>query len=168
MKIPRVTLLALMMSIGVVAVNLAVGRAILASHRSLLPGCMSSGLVLEFALFRLVSGRGRVRVFWAGFLAAGVWALASLLFPGSRYWVTWYHYFVWAGDGLKYLPEISRLVKTDHRVFLVVFALIVCLTQILLAVTGGLLALLARWGFEVHSRVSMAGGIGVDETTLTG
>ncbi len=143
MKFPRLSLLALMCIVGVVAVNLAAGRALVPKHREVLPGCALSGVVLQFAVVRLVYGRGTRRVFWAGFVLAGALAVASLLFPESQYWTVWYRYFVTAGEWLRCFPELFRLVMTDRRSLLVVRALIVLLPQLTLAFLGGLLALCA-------------------------
>jgi hypothetical protein len=164
-KLPRLTILALMALVAVVAANLTVGRAIFASHRDLLPGCALSGMVLEVALCRFLRGHGRARVFWAGFVAAGALAAASLLVTNSRYWTYWYLYFTMASDWLTCLPEISYLVRTDRRAFSVVFALIVFLPQVGLASTGGLLALFVSRGFAGRwSAVEFAGAPGrIDE-----
>jgi hypothetical protein len=143
MKSPRMSLLALMSIVGIVAVNLAAGRALFPKYREVLPGCVLSGVVLQLAVVRLVYGRGPRRVFWAGFVLAGSLAVASLLFPESQYWTVWYRYFVTAGEWLRYFPELFGLVMSDRRALVVVRALIVFLPQLTLAVLGGLLALCA-------------------------
>jgi hypothetical protein len=151
MKDLRISLLTLMIIVALVAVNLTAARAMLPKHRDVLPGCVLSGLALQFALAQVCMARGRARVFWAGFVASGALALASLLFLESRYWIYWYRYFVWAGGSLKALPELSRWIRTDHRALLVAVAVIVFLPQFLVALTGGVLALFARRGFAARA-----------------
>jgi hypothetical protein len=135
----------LMIVVGVAAVDLALGRAIHAYHRGLLPGIALSGMILQLGLFRLIRGKGMVRAFWAGYVVGGALAITSLLIPGSRFWTGWYTYFLIVGDCLRILPEVSRLVRTDPPVFVVTFALIVLLPQLLLGLAGGLLALFVAW-----------------------
>jgi hypothetical protein len=153
-KWPRFSLFALVTIVAAVAVNLAGVRALESKHREVLPGCIATAVALQLALVRLVRGREQCRAFWAGFVVAGGVAVASLLFPQSRYWNLWYRYFVSAGEWVRYVPDLSHLVRTDRRALFVVRALIVSLPQLLLALLGGLIALFASWGSDVRRQVS--------------
>jgi hypothetical protein len=113
-KLPRVSIGTLMIFVGVAAVDLALGRAIHAYHRGLLPGIALSGLVLQVGLFRMIRGKGMVRAFWAGYIAAGALTFSSLLFPGSRFWTAWYTYFLIVGNCLRILPEVGHAGLPGH------------------------------------------------------
>jgi hypothetical protein len=77
MKPPRFTIITLMCLVGMVAVSLAVGRALYASDPWLPAGVCLAGLAIELGLFRIVRTRGKSRAFWAGFVICGLLAVGS-------------------------------------------------------------------------------------------
>jgi hypothetical protein len=77
MNSTRLTIVTLMCAIGMVAVSLAVGRALYASDPWLLPGVCLTGLAIEVGLIRIVRMRGRSRAFWLGFVVCGLLAAGS-------------------------------------------------------------------------------------------
>jgi hypothetical protein len=122
-----------MCAIGMVAVSLAVGRALYASDPWLPAGVCLAGLAIEVGLFRIVRARGRSRAFWAGFVACGFLATNSFAWGmlvknsietrgnavtgeitmhpitvlehvGSASWTLWRSYLLLAVDCLNRLP----------------------------------------------------------------
>jgi hypothetical protein len=68
-----------MIIVGVMAVDLAIVRALWGSKYHVLTGIAFTGVVLNAGVFCLVRGRGRgrSRAFWAGFLLGGLLAVGS-------------------------------------------------------------------------------------------
>ena len=64
MKLPRLSVVKLMAVVGVVAINLAAGRALLTYNPPLLVALALPALVLQVALLHLIRRRGRIRA-WA-------------------------------------------------------------------------------------------------------
>ena len=79
MKYPRFSIGRLMSVVGVVALNLWVGRILFSIEPWILAGAAPIGLTMEFAVYRLICSRGRARAFWAGFLATGLLTARSLV-----------------------------------------------------------------------------------------
>lgn len=79
MKIPRMTVANLAVAVAVIAVNLGVGRALFAYQEFLLQSLAPMGLTLQFGCFRVLHTCGRASAFWAGFVAFGLAASASLV-----------------------------------------------------------------------------------------
>jgi hypothetical protein len=79
MRRPRFSIGRLMIVVGLIALNLSAGWALLAIEPWLLIGVAPAGLELQWAAFRMIGSRGRARAFWAGFLAAGTLAAWSLV-----------------------------------------------------------------------------------------
>jgi hypothetical protein len=77
MNSPRLTIATMMCFVGIVAVSLAVGRALFASEPWLAAGVCLAGLAIQVGLFRIVRVRGRSRAFWAGFVVCGTLAASS-------------------------------------------------------------------------------------------
>jgi len=150
----RLSIAKLMVIVGVLAVNLDVLRLIHAIDRARLPAVIASGLVLQSGLLGLVRGRRHARVFWLGFVLADALVIASLLSPASRYWTAWYQYFLFAGDRIQVFPEFSRFVKSDYRVFVAAFALIISLPQLVISLAGGLLAMFVVHAFEERAALT--------------
>jgi hypothetical protein len=137
-----------MIVVAIVSVDLAAARVLYAYHRSLLPGVVLSGLSIQWGIFQLILGRPRLRLFWAGFVGAGALGCASLLLPESRYWTTWYGYFLFAGDFLELVPGLAQAVKSDRRASLLIFTVVVSLPQLLMGLAGGLLVQLSTWSIR--------------------
>ena len=80
MKLPRLSIRVLMAVIGVVALNLAVGRALwnAASELSdLLPCVGLNAVVTQLAVLFLLRSRNGARAFWIGFVASSAIAAGS-------------------------------------------------------------------------------------------
>ncbi len=168
MRLPRISIGRLMIVVGLIALNLSAARALLAIEAWLLVGVAPAGLALQFAAFRLIRSRGRARMFWAGFLAAGVlaaWSLVgAMLFrtsvnvginlttgqritlttPGYRAadlaWVAWKGYVELVENGLARLPTTAGILTGGDASTAVVGGLVAFLPQFLIALAGGLLA----------------------------
>src|SRR4051812_16850115 len=82
MKVPRVSVSKLLVLVAVVAVNLAVGRVLMADEM-MLYGVGPMGLALQVAAYRPLRGRGRSRAFSVGFIVSGsaVFVLCVWGFP---------------------------------------------------------------------------------------
>jgi hypothetical protein len=169
MKRPKVSIRTLMIIVGIASVNLAVGRTLYTHELDVLVGVFLSGLTLQFGVYRLIRGRGRSRAFWAGFVAAGLlatlsyaWAtgyprvsavfvdrntrrLTTYLSPGASFSDVWEGYSSLAIDGLESLPFGADIAKRSlgDPVAIGADALIPFAPQVVIAVAGGLLALLA-------------------------
>jgi hypothetical protein len=144
MKPPRLTIVTLMCAVGMVAVSLAVGRALYASDPWLPAGVCLAGIAIEVGLFQIVRTRGKPRAFWAGFVICGILAASSFalgklvrnsveasvnattgeltLFPttvleqvGSTSWTIWRVYLGLAVMCLNRLPFGPSLMSPDFR-----------------------------------------------------
>ena len=168
MKIPRFSVNKLMATVGLVALNLGVGRGLLSAEPPLLAGLIPTGILLQLGAFRLVCGRTRARVFWAGLLAAGFIASSSLawcfifrtsvniglnvvtgqseriIVPGfpaaDRLWSLWDGYFDFATSCMDRRSLIASVLERDDAATVTLIATIVFLPQLFIALTGGLLA----------------------------
>jgi hypothetical protein len=156
-KRPRVKIITLMTVVGVVALNLAVGRALYAYDIEILGGSVLIGLSLQMGLIGLIRRRGRARAFWAGFVVAGSLAFLTFLLaerPGA-YETVWYR--VWseyidiAQECLMYWPGGAAIrAMTQHQnsakaAIFVVSMLMFAVPQLLIALSGGLLAVAVFW-----------------------
>lgn len=77
MKHAGLSIRGLMVLVGILALNLGAAKALSAFDLLFLAYNFPVLLVLQFAVYRLIRARGRSRVFWAGFLAAGFLGTAS-------------------------------------------------------------------------------------------
>jgi hypothetical protein len=172
-KRPRVKIITLMTVVGVVALNLAVGRALYAYDIEILGGSVLIGLSLQMGLIRLIRRRGRARAFWAGFVATGSLAFLTFLLamlaqgPGA-YETVWYR--VWSEyidvtqEWLTYLPGGAAIqAMTQHQntakaALIVMSMLIFSVPQLLIALSGGLLAIAVFW--IVSARLDRSGRSG--------
>ncbi len=84
MKIPRFTISSLALLIGVVAVNLAVFRAVFPYGREATFEVVLAGVALQVAVFQTVRTRGRSRIFWVGFIVFGVLGVMTCVWPLYR------------------------------------------------------------------------------------
>lgn len=76
MKVPRVSVSWMLVLVAVVAVNLAVGRAF--SNSMWFCGAGLTVVALQAGGLRLIRSKGRVRLFWVGFVVTLSGALLSL------------------------------------------------------------------------------------------
>jgi hypothetical protein len=177
MKHPRFSIGRLMSVVGIVALNLWAGRVLFSIEPWMLPGAAPAGLTLEFAVYRLIRSRGRARAFWAGFLAAGLLAVGSLIWgiwfhesvnagidvitgervtlttpglaSGDRAWGVWAAYLEFVVSGLERLPLTRGILTRDGALQVIAGTVIVLLPQLLLAVAGGLLASFIVWAIRL-------------------
>jgi hypothetical protein len=82
-EILRVSLRALMVIVGLLAVDLAIVRAFWGSRHNVLSGIALMVLVLNAGILCLIRTRGLARTFWAGFLLAGLLAAASFAWAAT-------------------------------------------------------------------------------------
>lgn len=168
MKPPRFSVAKLMAVVSLVAVNLAAARALISYDLFLLTGIALPLLTLQVGLHRVICRRGRVRPFWAGFIACGLgaimsfyWALAfpngvgryvdpgtgrvvELIPPGSLAWTLWSYYDEFVKSCIERLPDALQIdLDGVDVVSEVMSSLIWSLPQLLLALAGGLLVALA-------------------------
>ncbi len=148
----RVKIINLMTAVGVVAVNLAVGRAIYAFDTETFWGSVLVGPSLQMGLIRLMNRRGRDRAFWIGFVTAGSLAFLTFLLAereggSSTLWYrAWSDYTDVAVDWAEHFPGGAVLRVASFRgtplnpALIVAASLIFFLPQLLAALTGGLLA----------------------------
>jgi hypothetical protein len=173
MKCPRFSIGKMMVLVGLIALNLGASRMLCSAEPSLLAGFIPAGLALQFGAYRLIRSRTRARAFWAGFLAAGLLAGSTLawtmifrtsvniglngvtgqsvkiIIPGfpsaDRLWSVWERYFDLATSPMERVPFTAGVLEREDASTAILIATIVFLPQLLLALTGGLLAvLLAR------------------------
>jgi hypothetical protein len=166
----RLSLFKMMAAVGVIAINLAAARAAYLANELLLVGLVPAAVALQFGLFVLLRSRGRVRAFWAGFLAFG--SVAMLFFflamshprnvgiartshgkfvridtPGSSLWNVLEGYANFASHRIEQLPFVIHILESLEAsgempvVGEVIPAVIYLLPQLLIALTGGFLAL---------------------------
>jgi hypothetical protein len=162
----------LMVAIGVVALNLALGRFLYSYHSELPDQMMPGALLMQLGLVRVVRCRGRARVFWAGFIAFGVPAVHSrgwgLFFEGPVEWTRdpvagcnvaeahrylggeqtealWGDYEQLALECLVRFHSFSGWEWPEAANYVIV-PTVWLLPQLLIALTGGLLALGIMWG----------------------
>jgi hypothetical protein len=81
-----------MIVVVVVAFNLWAVRRIKNFDGVRLNVVVSSGLLLQLGIFRLVRCEFRASALWVGFVAANGLAFASLMITGIRYWEPLYQY----------------------------------------------------------------------------
>jgi hypothetical protein len=166
-KLPRVSIARMMVLVGVVAVDIAATRSLFAYNSEMLIGVALGVIALQIGLFRLIRGQGRARVFWSGFIAAGlmammtfVWAMmfpeilgltstgALVRTPGSTLYTVWHGYSSFVAEHvimpLLYDPRINPGIDGDSilgGLFIAgIRSVVWFLPQLLMAVVGGLLA----------------------------
>ncbi len=161
MKLPRLSIAKGMFSVAVVAVNLAIARALYASSPFLFVSIALPALILEAGGFIVTQTRGPIRIFSTGFVASGfsslssvVWAfvfapslgialdpntgkMITLKIPGSLLWTFWSTYF--ESTGAFVAGQLHFVI--DSLGFTA--ALIWALPQLLVAMAGGLLCRIA-------------------------
>jgi hypothetical protein len=170
-KLPRISITKLMLLVAIIAANLAVGRVLGAYHLVLPVAIALTGLAVQAGAFALIQSRGRRRAFLAGFLVFGsmamisvIWALVftpnvsiaqdpstgkmiTIEIPGSLMWTIWSNYVEFVDACLAGHPQI-QLDPLGIQVALIWFV-----PQFLIALTGGLLAMLiaGQWVIMRHT-----------------
>jgi hypothetical protein len=150
-SLPRVSTKTLMALVAVVAVDCAAGRALWGYHRALLLGVVVTALAVQIGLFRLYLTRGRHRAFWAGFVAGGAMAMATLyrsaVDPPSASRAAWLGYDVFVLEQLGRLP-VAPVILSQRDIgasgctpFELTGAVVLAVPQLALALVGGLAAL---------------------------
>jgi hypothetical protein len=151
MSLPRNSIASLMSVVGIVALNLAVGRAIFLAEPWRLAGVAPIGVIIQVGLYCLIRARGRPRrfAFWTGFEAGtvlGLWSFLCARVPESRVGAVWDDYGEFI-DGLLRLhyglPVLNR--GPLDPVLLTMIAVFAFLPQFLMGVVGGLLGLSLAW-----------------------
>jgi len=147
MNPPRVTLSTMVVLVAVVAVNLAVARALYEQVGEDLQGFFPMGLALQLGAFRLHRTRD---TFWAGFMAFGFLTAGSLVlalvserlgpFQAMQAFMSaWNSYAETADSLLRYFTGAYWTKVRDNPV---VVSAVFNVPQFALALVGGLLA---RW-----------------------
>jgi hypothetical protein len=180
MKSARFSTGKLMVLVGLIPLNLGASTMLSSGEPSLQAGFMLAGLVLQFGVFRLIRSRTRARAFWAGFLAAGLLAVSSLasamsfrtsvniglngffgqsvriVFPGfpsaDRISSVSEECLDLAANCLERLPFTAGVLAREDASTAVLNATIVFLPQLLIALTGGLLAVLLAKAVGLRAR----------------
>jgi hypothetical protein len=136
--------------VAVVALDCAAGRALWGYHRALLLGVVLTALAVQIGLFRLLLTRERRRAFWAGFVAGGPVAMATLYHcavdPTSASRAAWLGYDVFVLEQLGRLP-IAAVILSQRDIgasgctpFELTGAVVMALPQLAFALVGGLVA----------------------------
>jgi CDP-diglyceride synthetase len=165
MKPPQFSIVKLMVIVGVVALDFAAARILLAYNQEMLIGIALGGLVLQVGFFRLIRSRGRGRAFWVGFIVCGLMAMTTLVWamrfpevfgirggalirtPGSPLHTVWYGYAKFVSERIiapvLYNPRINPGPNRDSVVggasIVAIRSIVWFLPQILIAIVGGLL-----------------------------
>jgi hypothetical protein len=166
----RLSIFKMMAAVGLIAVNLAAIRAAYLTNELLLIGIAPAAIALQFGLFVLLRSRGSVRAFWAGFLAFGSVAMLFFFLamshprtvgigrtsngtfvrvetPGSPLWNVLEGYTSFVSNSIMHLPFVTGILESLETsgempaVGEVIPAVIYLIPQLLIALTGGFLAL---------------------------
>ena len=141
----------LMWIVGIVALNLAVGRSIFLSEPWRLAGIGPIAVAIELGLVCLIRARGRPRryAFWTGFEAGsllGLWSFVCVRVPESRVGALWDEYGAFIDGQLLAAYGLSVLDRGPlDPVFLSMIAVFAFLPQLLLGIAGGFLGLSLAW-----------------------
>jgi hypothetical protein len=150
-KRPQSSIGTSMWVVGIVALNLAVGRAIYRFLPWRLAGVFLIGLLIQVGLVCLFRSRGRRRLhaFWAGFELGGLLGLTSFLYarvPDSWMGSLWEQYAEFIDLQFRIHLGLSVLTRgADDPILLATVAAFGFLPQFLVALGGGLLGLSLRW-----------------------
>jgi hypothetical protein len=164
---PRVSTAKLMGLIAIVALNVAGGRLLLDYDVYILAAIAPPAIAIQLALVRLRYGRNLSRAFWAGFIIAiifvaalCVWGMVQgrstkpsfnpmlgknelLTLPGNPMWPGWISYRRYAYETILRIPNGRAILYGDDMtlISMPIFAGVMFLPQLLVALGGGLLAL---------------------------
>ncbi len=150
-NLPRSSIATLMRVVGIVALNLAVGRVIYRFVPWRLAGIFLIGMLLQAGLLCLFCSRGRRRLyaFWAGFEVGGLVGIMSFLYarvPDSWVGSLWEEYAVFIDVLFRThfdLPVLNR--APEDPILLATVAVFAFLPQLVIALGGGLLGLSLGW-----------------------
>jgi hypothetical protein len=151
MNLPRHSIARLMWLVGIVALNLAIGREIFLSEPWRLAGIGPIAVVIQLGLVCLIRARGRPRryAFWTGFEAGsilGFWSFLYAQVPDSRVGALWEEYRVFIDLQLRVVFGLAVFNRRyDNPVLLTVIAIFAFLPQLLMGIAGGLLVLSVVW-----------------------
>ena len=168
----QVSIAGVMTIVVVVALNAAIALALFAYDEETLIGIALPGLALQWAIFSLVRRRQSNRAFWISFAVFGsmamtsfVWGrilpneLIALAYPGqpprlvyvTRVTAFWMDYGSYAGHLLEpWLGSFQFLADPKGFAAVVIRALVFSLPQLLVALAGGLCALvISRAQFRI-------------------
>ena len=167
MTIPRLTIRTLMTVVIVIAMNLAVGRALISADNPMLEALLIPSVMLQLALWRWIRTKDRARSFWAAFLVSGAVVTGSFLWgiltpsiigiglttnpttggvtstrlevPGSLMWRVWDRYARLVANQLERWPEVARMLYDDENpvLFFSAFSLIAFVPQLLIPLACG-------------------------------
>ena len=159
----RSSIAGVMAIVAVVALDIAVARAVFASNTQLLIGGALPCVALQWAAFSLFRSRGRARAFWLGFMVGGsmitasfIWAMlfpevlgvtrtgAVVKTPGSSLYAVWAGYGRFIGDRIGPIPNPFGVVPIVFR------AILWSVPQVTIALVGGFMA----WGIFSMGGVS--------------
>jgi hypothetical protein len=151
MSLRRNTIASLMLVVVVVALNLAVARAIYLFEPWRLAGTGPIALAIQGGLFYLIRSRRRPRqhAFWAGFEVGsilGLWSFLYVLVPDSKVGSVWEAYAATIDEFLRVnygLPVLDR--SPFDPIFLAAVAVFAFLPQLLMGLGAGGLALSVTW-----------------------
>jgi len=159
---PRFRIRRLMVVIALIAVNLAVLRALFVTRRvDLLIGGSIVWVAFEVGVLRALRRPGRQRRFWLGYLGFGALATLSFLvavwFPESWPASVWKGYLLRSNDLLEQLIMGSAqrygYSLAHELLFVVGFALQWVLPLVLVAVAGGVLTRRALNRFDCPTQM---------------
>jgi hypothetical protein len=159
MKLPRSSIVMLMCVVGIVALNLAVGRVIYQDVPWKLAGIGLIGVVLQVGFFCLICSQGRPRLyaFWAGVEFGGVvglWSFLHARVPDSWVGSLWEEYAEFIDVLLSAHFGLSVLDRgPEDPVLLATVAIFAFLPQLLMTLGGGLLGLSLAWSARARASV---------------
>jgi hypothetical protein len=148
MKLPQVSLIALMVFIGVVAVELAAAQTIFDATPWMLAGVSLIVIAVQVCLLLLIRywNRSWPRAFWAGFIVGGLlglWSFLHVRVPESAQGLLWEAYATRVDLLLLEYFNVSLLRRNPYDpVFLFLVAIFAFLPQLLMAAVGGVVGLL--------------------------
>jgi hypothetical protein len=137
--------------IGIVALNLTLGRAVYGLVPWRLAGVFLNGIVLQIGAFCLICSRGwrRAYAFWAGVVFGSLLGLTSFLYArADDSWVgaLWETYANFIDNLLLKYFDISVINRPEEDpLLLAMVALFGFLPQFVMALLGGLLGLWLGW-----------------------
>ncbi|WP_422928072.1 hypothetical protein [Singulisphaera sp. PoT] len=142
-KMPHLTSGHLMLAMGVVAVNFAVGRWMddYDWDEGLILMLLPMGIVIQLAGLRAFTMQGDARAFWLGFLAFAMASLVSLASGAvlGRWWLNnvWTTYIRVVFRALEKVPYLDRTPSTPRKISIICAAVVLPI-HFLAGLIGGL------------------------------
>jgi hypothetical protein len=164
MRIIRLSIRTLMAIVAVVAIELAVGRAVLEYEPDLFVEIVLNALTVQLAVFLLIRSRNCKRAFWIAFAASSVVAAISCCYAlsvgsDSLVGLVWFEYLGRAQEctGVEVFVsgfKIPLRPPTAYEVFVhaAQMALIFYLPQLAIALFAGLVTLFLAWLAQLFRR----------------